>query len=236
IERLVVAFSSMLEKVGDMLIERSGKTDIREEQQVLMDARVALVRERVTLMDEFQKRRRGLVDRRIEGKDEKLEFSQLEASELSLVDHLSMDETVITSNIVRVVENSAHEELIAFNRGIGSLLDSPGLEPDANPLAPATIVEAFAEALTGVKADEQVKFQILKELNQASLIDIAAIYAELNRHLTQLGVMPAAGGRGPGGRGRRGRRVAALAGGARRTGRARRGSRARRAGDRLKST
>ncbi|MET0204963.1 MAG: DUF1631 family protein, partial [Casimicrobiaceae bacterium] len=200
VERLVVAFSAMLEKVVDMLIERSGKTDVREEQQTLIDARIALTRGREALMGEFEKRLRGLVDRRIDRKDEKADFSKLDASELSLVDHLSMDETVITSNIVRVVENSAHEELIAFNRGIGSLLEAPGLETDANPLAPATIVEAFAEALAGVKADEQVKFQILKELNQASLIDIAAIYAELNRHLTQLGVMPAAGGRGPGGR------------------------------------
>ena len=32
VERLVVAFSAMLEKVVDMLIERSGKTDVREEQ------------------------------------------------------------------------------------------------------------------------------------------------------------------------------------------------------------
>ena len=185
VERLVVAFSAMLEKVVDMLIERSGKTDVREEQQTLIDARIALTRGREALMGEFEKRLRGLVDRRIDRKDEKADFSKLDASELSLVDHLSMDETVITSNIVRVVENSAHEELIAFNRGIGSLLEAPGLETDANPLAPATIVEAFAEALAGVKADEQVKFQILKELNQASLIDIAAIYAELNRHLTQ---------------------------------------------------
>ncbi|MEP7276310.1 MAG: DUF1631 family protein, partial [Betaproteobacteria bacterium] len=200
VERLVAAFSAMLEKVGDMLMERSGRTDAREEQQVLLDARVALMRDHGALMGDFEKRLRTLVDRRIEGKDVKLEFSKLDAGELSLVDHLSMDETVITSNIVRVVENSAHEELIAFNRGIGSLLNHPGLETDANPLAPATIVEAFAEALTGIKADLQAKFQILKELNQSSLVDIAAIYADLNRHLTQLGVMPAAGMRGAGGR------------------------------------
>jgi hypothetical protein len=199
VERLVVAFSAMLDKVGDMLIERSSKTGVREEQLVLIDARHALMRDRAALMGEFEKRLCGLFDRRVERKDEKLDFSTLDAGELSLVDHLSMDETVITSNIVRVVENSAHEELIAFNRGIGSLLDAPGLETDANPLAPATIVEAFAEALTGVKTDEQAKFQILKELNQASLTDIAAIYADLNRHLTHLGVMPAGkhGGRRP---------------------------------------
>ena len=60
VERLVAAFSAMLEKVGDMLIERSGKTDIREEQQSLLDARVALMRDRGGLMAEFEKRLRSL--------------------------------------------------------------------------------------------------------------------------------------------------------------------------------
>src|SRR5205085_10444366 len=40
-----------------------------------------------------------------------------------------------------------------------------------------------------------IKFQILKELNQAPLSDINGIYADLNRHLTNLHVMPT-GGRG----------------------------------------
>jgi hypothetical protein len=192
VPRILATFSSMLEKVGDMLADRGGRSDVREEQQLYLDARVALTRDRVALMAEFEKRLRDLVDDRIQGKDDKLLFAEADTTELALVDHLSMDQSVITSNIVRVVENSAHHELIAFNRGIGSLMDRPGLETDANPLAPATIVEAFAEALTGVKAEERIKFQILKELNQTSLSDIAAIYADLNKHLTQVGAMPAA--------------------------------------------
>ena len=102
-----------------------------------------------------------------------------------------MDESVITGNIVRVIENSAHDQLIAFNRGIGNLLDTPGLETGANPLSPTAFVEAFADALTGVDAEEKIKFQILKVLNQSSLADFTAIYADLNKHLTHLGVMPA---------------------------------------------
>jgi hypothetical protein len=195
VERLHAALATMLDRIVDMLIERGGKSDVREEQQLFLDARIALTRERARILDEFDKRLRELVDERIKGRDEKADFSKMEVDELALVDHLAMDESVITSNIVRVVENSAHEELIAFNRGIGNLLERPDLETDANPLAPATIVEAFAEALTGVKAEERIKFQILKELNQSSLVDIAAIYADLNRHLTQIGVMPS-GGRG----------------------------------------
>jgi len=190
VQGLLTAFASMLHKIGDMLIERGGRSDVREEQQLYLDARVALTRDRTKLMVEFEKRLRDLFDGRIRGTDNKPDFSEADASELALVDHLAMDESVITSNIVRVVENSAHDELIAFNRGIGNLLDLPDLETAANPLAPATIVEAFADALSDVKAEDKIKFQILKELNQASMGEIASIYAGLNKHLTQIGMMP----------------------------------------------
>jgi hypothetical protein len=99
---------------------------------------------------------------------------------------------VITGNIVRVVENVCHEELVTLNRGIGHLLGKSVLENAANPLGPATIVSAFAEALDTLKTDGRVKFQILKELNQAPLGEVASIYADVNRHLANLRIIPPA--------------------------------------------
>src|SRR5947207_3096572 len=171
---------------------RADAPESAEDGALNRDARTALARERANLLVEFERRLRGRVDERIHVKETKADFSKLDVSELTLVDHLSMDESVITGNIIRVIENSAHDQLIAFNRGIGNLLDLPGLETDANPLSPTTFVEAFADALTGVNADDKIKFQILKVLNQASLADFTALYADLNKHLTHLGVMPAA--------------------------------------------
>ena len=103
-----------------------------------------------------------------------------------------MDESVLTGNITRIVENLSHDELLTLNRGLGYLLGRPDMATDANPLAPAAIVEAFAEALKTVKTDRRIKFQILKELNQAPMGDIGVIYAELNQHLAKLKVIPAA--------------------------------------------
>ena len=92
VPRILATFSSMLEKIGDMLIERGGRSDEREEQQLYLDARVALTRDRVALMAEFEKRLRDLVDDRIHGKDDKLLFAEADTTELTLVDHLSMDQ------------------------------------------------------------------------------------------------------------------------------------------------
>ena len=104
-----------------------------------------------------------------------------------------MDESVITGNITRVVENFCHDELQVLNRGMAHLLGRPNLETNTNPLAPSTVIDAFAAALRGVEVEDRIKFTILKELNQSSLGDLNAIYADVNRHLVNLHVVPAAG-------------------------------------------
>jgi hypothetical protein len=127
-------------------------------------------------MTAFEAKLRQRVDDRISGKEQpKADFSTLDAASLALVEPGKMDESVITSNIVRVVENLCYEELHTFNRGMGHLLGNPDLEIEANPLAPTTIVEAFAEALQSVNAEDRMKYAILKELNRSSLGEINAI-------------------------------------------------------------
>ena len=49
---------------------------------------------------------------------------------------------------------------------------------------------AFAEALGMLAAENRARFQILKELNQAPLGELASIYADVNRHLANLRIIP----------------------------------------------
>ena len=175
-----------------MLMERAGKSDVRDEQQLFLEARQMLISDRASLMAEFEKRLRARIEDHVSGRaDAKADFSKVDATKLALVDLTTIDQSVVVGNIVRVVENVCHEELITLNRGIGHLLGKSLLESAANPLGPTTIVEAFAEALGGLKADPRVKFQILKELNQAPLGEVGAIYADVNRHLANLRIIPA---------------------------------------------
>jgi hypothetical protein len=191
IHRLLLSFTSLLDRVGDLLLDRASKTDVRDEQQMFLDAREVLKTERSALMGDFERKLRSLVDDRIAGREApKADFNDVDVDKLTLVDTSAMDESVITGNITRVVENLCHDELQQLNRGMGHLLGRPELETDGNPLAPATIVDAFAGALKTMKTEYRIKFQILKELNQSSLGDINAIYADLNRHLQNLRVMP----------------------------------------------
>jgi len=193
VHRLMLAFSSMLDRVGDLLMDRASRTDVREEQSLYLDARSLLKSERSTLMAEFEQRLRRRVDDRIAGKEvPKQDYADVDPTKLTLVDTSAMDESVVTGNITRIVENACHDELSVLNRGFGHLLGRPDLETGDNPLAPATIVDAFTDALRQVKTESRIKFLILKELNQASLGDIASIYGDINRHLANLRVVPAA--------------------------------------------
>ncbi|MFO1313423.1 MAG: DUF1631 family protein [Burkholderiales bacterium] len=189
--RLTTAFAQILDRVGDLLMDRAGKTDVREDQQMFLDARGALMAERPALMAEFERQLRKIIDERVAGKSEpKADFSKVDASKLTLVETVSMDEQVLTGNITRVVENLCHDELSTLNRGVGYLLGKPDLPTEGNPLGPATIVGAFSKAVNTLKADRKIRFQIMKDLNQAPLGEINTIYAYLNEHLTRLNMMP----------------------------------------------
>jgi hypothetical protein len=193
ISRLTISFAQMMDRVGELLMDRANRSDVREEQQLYLDARHALKGERAALMAEFERQLRRTINERIVGKvADKADFSKADAANLTLVETSSMDESVLTGNITRIVENLSHDELLTLNRGLGFLLGRPDLGTDANPISPAAIVEAFAEALKTVKTDRRIKFQILKELNQAPMGEISVIYAELNQHLAKLKVIPAA--------------------------------------------
>jgi uncharacterized protein DUF1631 len=189
IHRLLIAFTAMIERVGDMLMDRAGRTDSRDEQTMNLDARDALKRDGAAVMTEFEKRLRRRIDGAIAGEDpSKAEFSQADASKLSLVDTHAMDESLVIGNLTRGLENLCQEELVTLNRGVGHLLGRPELGTANNPLAPATIVEAFADAVKTLEISPRSRFAILKELNQASLAEVNAIYADVNRHLHNMRV------------------------------------------------
>ncbi len=192
VHRLLLSFTALLDRVGEMLLDRASRTDVREEQTSCLEARDVLLQGKSGLLAEFERRLRVQVDERISGKiAPKAEFSKLASDKLTLVDTHAMDAAVVTGNITRVVENLCHDELQLLNRGVGHLLGQPELETAQNPFAPAAIVDAFADSLQTIKTEPGIKFAILKELNRASLAEINGIYADLNKHLQNLHVMPA---------------------------------------------
>ncbi|MEP6656561.1 MAG: DUF1631 family protein, partial [Betaproteobacteria bacterium] len=190
VHRLLLSFSSVLDSVAAMLLERASSTDLRDEQMMFLDARGAVLAQRADLLAEFEKNLRQRVNERIGGKGQaKADFSKVDATNLTLIDTTTMDESVLTGNIARVVENVCFDELQLLNRGMGQLLGDPELATAANPLAPNSIIESFAQALNTMQTGERARFAILKELNQAALGEINEIYVDLNQHMVRMHVV-----------------------------------------------
>ena len=113
IHRLLLSFASMLDHVSDHLMARAGNSDIRDEQLLYLDSREVLRTERPSLMAEFEKQLRLQVDAGVKGDPiKKADFSSLDARKLTLVDTIAMDESIVSGNIIRVVENLCHDELL----------------------------------------------------------------------------------------------------------------------------
>ena len=103
VHRLLIAFSSMLDRVGDILMDRAGRTDLRDEQSMYLDARQLIMSERSKLMSEFERRLRTRIDERIAGREEpKADFSKVDTTKLTLVDTTAMDEAVLTGMVLRL--------------------------------------------------------------------------------------------------------------------------------------
>src|SRR5512143_1122973 len=87
IHRVLQAFATLLDRVSDMLMDRASTAEIRDEQQLLLDARATLKTERPTLMSEFERRLRTRVNDIISGKTaERADFSKVDVDKLTLVD------------------------------------------------------------------------------------------------------------------------------------------------------
>ena len=204
VERLVVSFAPMLDRVGDMLMERGGKTDVREEQQLYLDARDALKGE-PRRADGASSRSScaALVDDRIAAQATRRPISP-RSTRASSRWSTPVDGRVGAHRQHHARRREpAHDELIAFNRGIGYLLGPPDLETDAQSARAGDDRRRVRRgARPASRPTRRIKFQILKELNQAPLGDIGAIYADLNQHLTQAHASfpPAVRPSAPGGR------------------------------------
>jgi hypothetical protein len=196
VHRLMLAFSAMLDRVGDLLMERAGRTDVRDEQALYLDARALLKSERSTLMPSSSSgcasasttaspaaSRRRPITRTSTRPSSRSSTSRRWTSRSSPATSRASSRTPATRSSR------------CSNRGFGHLLGRPDLETVDNPMSPETIVDAFTEALRQIKTESRIKFQILKELNQASLGDIASIYGDINRHLANLRVVPSAASR-----------------------------------------
>src|SRR5438045_3895688 len=118
LHRLLVSFTSMLDRLSGMLLDQADKATERHDVNLYLEARAVVNKERANIVAEFERILRQRVDYGMSGKSGGLEgdFSSIDAASLSLVGDQELEKTIVTDNLARQLESLCKDELVALNQ------------------------------------------------------------------------------------------------------------------------
>lgn len=109
--------------------------------------------------------------------------------ELRLVAHEAVDEDLAIARLVGCLEREAGQELFALDRRIGHLLSDPELTRHRNPFGAVALGEGVRAMAACLEVDVDLKLTLCKLYERSAAAATVALYAGLNEHLRQQGVL-----------------------------------------------
>ena len=188
--RLLVSLTSMMDRLADGLLTQANRTNVLAESTLLLESRSVLQSNRAYIVNAFEKALRERIDRRLHGEPEPTAPSLSGEQPLELVDHAQVEEDIAIKNFMQSLSNRCHDELNALNGRIGFLLGQRQLVTEDNPFGPHALGASFRDAWESVDIRREGKVIILKMMDGGMIGDINAVYADINRHLANLNVLP----------------------------------------------
>ena len=189
LDRMGAALATMLDKVEDELHALAGKAGDPAARDMYLDARARARERRAAMENAFRLHFVECFDRKVRG-EAAVAPRPLGMEELSLVEHADLEETLAVREMSRRMNAACESELFALGQRMGFLLERPELDPDANPLSPATICAALKDACDQVQADFRVRLVLLQQLERHAEAEVRRIYQDVNAHLVQRRILP----------------------------------------------
>lgn len=110
--------------------------------------------------------------------------------ELSLVTDEDFERDLTIDKLSSRAVYACSQQLTALDRRIATLLPGRRLSSDRNPLYPKAIFTAFHRACQIQGANDQIDLTLLGEFSHQIADALPKIYAEINHHLKEKGVLP----------------------------------------------
>ena len=189
LDRMGAALATMLDKVEEELFTLANKAGDPGVRDTYLDARTRARDRRAAMENAFRLHFVECFDRKVRG-ESAAPPRPLGAEELSLVEHADLEETLAVREMSRRMNAACEGELFALGQRMGFLLERPDLDPDANPLSPATICAALKDACDQVQAGFKVRLVLLQQLERHAEAEVRAIYHDVNAHLVQRRILP----------------------------------------------
>ncbi|MEI7036274.1 DUF1631 domain-containing protein [Fulvimonas yonginensis] len=110
--------------------------------------------------------------------------------ELSLVAENELEESLAITSMISKNESRLARDLFAVNQRLSVICGGIKLDDATNPVAPATLAQAFRQAMRELSADMRVKLIIYKLFDRYVLSALEELYQEINAELIRAGVLP----------------------------------------------
>jgi hypothetical protein len=186
LERMAKALSGMLDRVEDELFELAGKAPERDAQNLYLDARTQAHANRNAIEGAFRQHFVECFNMKVLGDAPQAKPE----SELELVAEDVLEQKLAVNEMSRQLGNACEKELFALSQRMGYLLERPGLEDDANPVSPATILAALKDACDLIQSDYKVRMALMRQLAHQAEAELQGVYRDLNALLVERRILP----------------------------------------------
>lgn len=194
-DRLVQGVSAVfVQRIGRANDEFLGLADraINLEQQQICFAAMHFIANRAQpLLDRFQKVYVAAFDDSVAGLGgERPRSSPRGLDELQLVDTDEFEQDLAIGKVSTRAAFNCSQQLVALDRRLAALLRLQRIGQDENPLYPGHLFSAMLQALTEMDVDRELSLALLQSFERQTANELPGLYADLNRHLAQSGILP----------------------------------------------
>jgi len=193
IERLVHRIPQLMDRVDDTLFDLADKAENNRIQSEYFEAMREVRLKRPGMEAAVRESISGATERALSGETGGRAAGGPEpasGSELGLVEHDELEESLALTNMVARLKSLAKRELFACDRRIGHLLGVADLDEGDNPIGPEALCNAFRDACSTIESGIKIKLIVLKLLDKHVVGEIPALYEEINALLVKHGVLP----------------------------------------------
>ena len=192
----------MMENIDDALFDMAEKAETNSDQTLYFDAMREVRLKNHTVQSAFGTEVKQALQCFLEGRNYLGAAAADAAADgdlmtMSLVDNDELEEQLAIDGIVQKARRRYEEELSALTKRLAALEADNGLNPDANPMDPKVICEAFVKASETLEVELKVKLIIYKLFDRFVMTELGPHYCEINQFLNEQGILPDSGAARP---------------------------------------
>jgi hypothetical protein len=193
-KRLHALASNMFENIDDALFDLAEKAENNAAQTQFFDGMREVRKKRAIVERTFLGQvARDLADfsaGRMRAPDTDTHTRPLANIELSLVGENELEESLAVTSMVGKNEQRLARALFAVNQRLSVICGGNKMDDASNPVGPASLANAFRQALRELLVEVRVKLIIYKLFDRYVLAGIDELYDDINNELAAAGVLP----------------------------------------------